>query len=139
MKMAMKSMHCNPFELCWHEWLALCMPRRSTCVISFNMYQISAPQLQYYCQFEGLGHSGVWQLLCHIEARLLHISPLGHDIISKQKGQWFCHELVQEKNIEIWDYGPIWNWVLLFSNVKKISVLTTMTVHSNSCMWWLKT
>lgn len=28
-----------------------------------------------------------------MEARPFHLSPTGPDIISKQKGQWFCHEL----------------------------------------------
>lgn len=34
-----------------------------------------------------------------MEARPFQISPMGTDVITKQKGQWLCHKLGQEKKI----------------------------------------
>lgn len=43
-----------------------------------------------------------------MEARALQLSPVGPDIVAKQKGQWFCLELGQEgkkvENLRLWSH-----------------------------------
>lgn len=74
-----------------------------------------------------------------MEAKPFQLSPMGHDIISKHKGQWFCPELRQKKQCGTPEtIVPFGIGYFFFSDVKIYWFLKSSFIWKSSIVWYLR-
>lgn len=106
------------------------MMRTSTCVISLNLCNNSLLSSSY---------PKVCEQYCYMEAKPFQLSPMGHDIISKHKGQWFCPELRQKKQCGTPEtIVPFGIGYFFFSDVKIYWFLKSSFIWKSSIVWYLR-
>lgn len=74
-----------------------------------------------------------------MESKPFQLSPMGRDIISKHKGQWFCLELRQKKQCRTPEMiVPFGIGYFFFSDVKIYQFLKSLFIWKSSIVWYLR-